>query len=252
MTTDSGRVVAGDGGTASRRRGKAEADPFADLWEKANREADEAERAVARSEEPADEDGRRSGPEDRTTTVERRDVRERAPVPDDRVEDEEAYDEVDEVDEERSEKPAGGRAPRLRRERDTVPIKARQVHRLIRRVDPWSVLKVSFLFYMSVWLIGLLAGVILWQAAASTDVIDNIETFIRELFGLEVFRFNGTQIFRASLIGGLVAVVFGSAFTSLLAILFNLIADLTGGVRLTVLEVARARPVPDAGPENGD
>jgi hypothetical protein len=71
-------------------------------------------------------------------------------------------------------------------------------------------------------------------------MIEKVEKFIRELFGLEVFRFNGGQMLQAGVIGGLIAVVVGSAFTALLCVLFNLIADLTGGIRLTVVEVARA------------
>jgi hypothetical protein len=125
-------------------------------------------------------------------------------------------------------------------ERETIPIKARQVYRLVRRVDPWSVLRVSFLFYLSTWLISVLAGLILYQGASSSGMIEKIEKFIVELFGLEAFRFNGGQMLQAAVIGGLIAVVVGSAFTALLSVLFNLIADLTGGIRLTVVEVARA------------
>jgi hypothetical protein len=84
--------------------------------------------------------------------------------------------------------------------------------------------------------------VILWTGASSTGAIDNIESFIEELFGLERFAFDGPQILRGTVFGGFVLVVVGTAFSGLLAVLFNLIGDLTGGLRVTVIEVERARP----------
>jgi Transmembrane domain of unknown function (DUF3566) len=50
------------------------------------------------------------------------------------------------------------------------------------------------------------------------------------------FRFKDDRIFQATLLGGLVLVIAGTAFTVILAMLFNLISDLTGGVRMTLLE----------------
>lgn len=126
-----------------------------------------------------------------------------------------------------------------RRRAAAAPLRARQVQRIVRYVGPWSTLKFSFLFYVCLWLIVLVAGVILWTGATSTGVIDNVESFIEELFGLEQFAFEGGQMFRGVLFGGFALVIVGTAFNVLLAVLFNLISDLTGGVRLTVVEVER-------------
>lgn len=123
-------------------------------------------------------------------------------------------------------------------------LRARKVRRLVRHVEPWSVLKVALIFYFCLWVILLIAGVILWSLAVSSGTVDNVETFVTELFALESFTFNADQIFRASAIGGLVLVVAGAGFTVLMAVLFNLISDLTGGVRFTVVEEETARPRP--------
>ena len=123
-------------------------------------------------------------------------------------------------------------------------LRARKVRRLVRHVEPWSVLKVALIFYFCLWVILLIAGVILWSLAVSSGMVDNVETFVTELFALESFTFNADQIFRASAIGGLVLVVAGAGFTVLMAVLFNLISDLTGGVRFTVVEEETARPRP--------
>lgn len=121
-------------------------------------------------------------------------------------------------------------------------LRARKVRRLIRHVEPWSVLKISLLFYFCLWAIMLISGVLLWSAATGSGTIDNIETFIRELFALQTFEFDADQIFRASAVGGLVLVVAATGFNVLMAVLFNLISDLTGGIRVTVIEEETARP----------
>ena len=134
--------------------------------------------------------------------------------------------------------PLGGRPPRptFFDKRTAGRLRARKVRRLVRHVEPWSVLKISLIFYFCLWIILLIAGVMLWNLAVSSGTVDNIETFVTELFALESFTFNADQIFRASSIGGLVLVVAGAGFTVLMAVLFNLISDVTGGMRFTVVE----------------
>lgn len=114
----------------------------------------------------------------------------------------------------------------------------------MRHIEPWSVLKMSLIFYFCLWVILLIAGVILWRFAVTAGTVLNVENFIKELFALETFTFNPDQIFRVSALGGLVMVVAGSGFTVLMAVLFNLISDLIGGVRMTVVEEETARPRP--------
>jgi hypothetical protein len=127
-----------------------------------------------------------------------------------------------------------------------VRYQARKVHRLVRHIEPWSVLKISLIFFFCIWIILLTAGVILWQVASNSGIIDNVESFIEEIFALkqDSFHFEAGQMFRAYAVGGLVMVVAATGFTVLLAVLFNLISDLTGGVRVTVVEEETARPIP--------
>lgn len=141
-------------------------------------------------------------------------------------------------------RPARPARPSLLDRRASRRLRARKVRRLVRHIEPWSVLKISLIFYFCLWVITLIAGVLLWNLAVSSGTIDNVENFIEELFALDSFDFNGEQIFRAAAVGGLVLVVAGSGFTVLMAVLFNLISDMTGGVRLTVVEEETARPRP--------
>lgn len=117
----------------------------------------------------------------------------------------------------------------------------RRLRRVIRRVDPWTVLRFSMLFYGCMLVVGMVAGLLLWAAASTTGVIDNVERFIRELFALESFAFNGVLLLESTLIGGLVLVLLGTGANVLMAVLYNLTADVVGGIEVTVLEEEPAR-----------
>ncbi len=125
--------------------------------------------------------------------------------------------------------------------RRRVRLQARRVRRIVRHIEPWSVLKISIIFYACLWVILMVAGVLLWSLAVSSGTVDNVESFIRDLFALEEFELNPDQIFRGFAFGGLVLVIAGTAFSVLLCVLFNLISDLTGGLRITVIEEESAR-----------
>ena len=129
------------------------------------------------------------------------------------------------------------------REETTLPVKGRRVRRVVRRIDPWSVLKLSLLFYLCLFLVVLVAGIVLWMAASALGIVDNVETFIGDLLALDDFHFVTGQILRAASLGGLVLVVLGAGANVLMSVLYNLISDLVGGVRITVIEEETARPI---------
>jgi hypothetical protein len=116
-------------------------------------------------------------------------------------------------------KPAGPRASRV----------------VLRRVDPWAVLKVSALFWFSIVLILLTAGVLLWAAAASVGLVSGIEDAMAG-FGFEDYEFLPGKILRGAALVGLVLSVAGTLGNVLLAVLYNLISDTVGGLRLTLSE----------------
>jgi hypothetical protein len=105
----------------------------------------------------------------------------------------------------------------------------------VRDVDPWSVFKVMIIFHFAVYVVVLIASVLLWNVAHATGTIDNVERFM-ESFGWETFTFNGGQLFHNLWVIGLLLVFLLTGLAVLGATVFNLIADLVGGVRVTVLE----------------
>ena len=111
----------------------------------------------------------------------------------------------------------------------------RRVTRVVRDIDVWSVFKVGIVFHLVVFVIALVALALLWSVANSTGTINNVENFF-ESFGWESFTFNGTALLSNFLAFGLLAAILGTALWVIGAVMFNLITELVGGVRVTVLE----------------
>jgi hypothetical protein len=127
-----------------------------------------------------------------------------------------------------------------------LPVKGRRVRRLIRRIEPWTVLKFSLLLYVCFFAVILVAGIVLWVIAASTGGIHNVEKFIGQIFELNQFKFHaGVILGYTAAIGGIL-VVLGTLGNVLFAVLYNLISDIVGGIEVSVLEedlVPAAAPV---------
>jgi hypothetical protein len=113
--------------------------------------------------------------------------------------------------------------------------RVRKVTRVVRHVDPWSVFKIALLTNLVLYVIVLTAGVLLWNVAYATGTVENVERFF-ESFGWQSFEFNGGELYHSAWIAGLFAVIGLTGLWVLLATLFNLITDLVGGARFTVLE----------------
>lgn len=119
---------------------------------------------------------------------------------------------------------APGRRPRVRR-----------VTRVIRHVDPWSTFKLALVFSLVGYLVCLTSGVLLWRVADSTGTLDNVERWFTQ-FGWETFQLDGGEVFHNAWIIGLFLAVGFTGAAVLIATLFNLVSDIVGGIRVTVLE----------------
>ena len=121
-----------------------------------------------------------------------------------------------------------------RRSRSSRP-RLRRVTRVVRDIDVWSVFKVGVVFHLVLYVVVLVAAALVWSVAASTGTIDNVENFF-ESFGWETFTFNGRSLFVDFAMLGLLTALLGTAAWVIGAVMFNLITELVGGVRVSVLE----------------
>ena len=111
----------------------------------------------------------------------------------------------------------------------------RRVTRVIREIDPWSAFKVGLAFHLVVYFTVLIASVLLWSVASATGTVDNIERFLLS-FGWESFQFHGWTLLLNEILLGLLLVALLTIVWVLGATMFNLITDLVGGIRVSVLE----------------
>ena len=110
----------------------------------------------------------------------------------------------------------------------------RRVRRIIRRFDPWTVLKVSVIFNAIATMVFILGFWVLWSLILQRGIP---ELLVNLLDAVNVdFQFQGEVYFRIVVF---IAIVVGAGMTAAMtlgAIVYNLIADLVGGIELTVLE----------------
>ena len=101
----------------------------------------------------------------------------------------------------------------------------------------------ALLFCLVTYVVLLTAGVLVWRVADSTGTIGNVERWFTQ-FGWETFELRGDEIFDNAWVIGLFLVVGFTGGAVLLATVFNLVSDIIGGVRVTVLEeeVVERRP----------
>lgn len=123
----------------------------------------------------------------------------------------------------------------------TVVRRGRRVRRVVRRIELWSVLKLSLVLYTCLYVTVLGALALVWNIAYSSGQIDNLQSFLGDV-GLKNYRFYGDQMFRACAAIGGVAVLAGTVFTVLTAALINVISEVTGGIRFIVIEEDVAPP----------
>jgi hypothetical protein len=105
---------------------------------------------------------------------------------------------------------------------------------MVRRVDPWSVLKISVVFYTVMLIITMLSNAIFWAFVNRLGLIDQV-TEIAGALNIAL-RINTGNILRATFLVGVLGVIFASAVNVFLAFLYNLVADLIGGVRIDLAE----------------
>jgi hypothetical protein len=125
---------------------------------------------------------------------------------------------------------AGGKGKKGRRARLTV-----------RRIDPWSTLKFSFVYGLAGMIVLLVAVVVLYGVVDAMGVIDSLRSFLADVSnnstggGFAVWLSFGRVMLVAAVIG-LFNVILFTAFATLTAFIYNVCTDIVGGVEVTLSE----------------
>ena len=111
-----------------------------------------------------------------------------------------------------------------------------RVRRVIRKVDPWTMLKVSLVFNAMMALVFVLGTVIFWAIFVNAGIPERINE-LALLIGLENgINLDGEVYFRIVILLSVIGTIMLTGFFTLGAVIYNLISDLVGGVEVIVLE----------------
>lgn len=106
----------------------------------------------------------------------------------------------------------------------------------VRKLDLWSVLKVSLCFYLAGLAVVVVAGIVAWLLIDAAGGIHNFEKFMGDIMSAKDYRIIGSQLLIGSVLVGLVLVALWTILTVLAAALFNVFSELVGGIELTLVD----------------
>jgi hypothetical protein len=125
----------------------------------------------------------------------------------------------------------------------------RRVRRIIRKIDPWTVLKVSAVLNV-VLAIGIVLGLVMfWSVLTAAGIPERITDLLVRITlideGTNPFA-NTERFLRVAVFGSVVWAVLATGFATVVAVMYNLVSDVVGGIEIVVLEESLA-PVTVAG-----
>jgi hypothetical protein len=114
------------------------------------------------------------------------------------------------------------------------------------RIDPWSVMKTSFLLAVAFGIVTVVSVFIIWSVLSAAGVWDSINNTVQDVVGGEdagswdVEKYVGmSRVMGFTMLVAVVDVILITAIATLGAFLYNMSAALLGGVELTLAEDER-------------
>ncbi|WP_370737658.1 DUF3566 domain-containing protein [Actinomyces minihominis] len=116
----------------------------------------------------------------------------------------------------------------------------RSVELTIAKIDAWPVLKVSFLLSIALGIASVVATVVVWFVLDGMNVFGSVEDFLIDLGAdrfltlLEYVRL--PRVISYATIIGVANIVIFTAIATLVSLLYNLVATLVGGIRVSLMD----------------
>jgi hypothetical protein len=117
----------------------------------------------------------------------------------------------------------------------------RRVRLVIARVDPWSVMKLSFLLSFALGIIGVVATAVVWFTLDGLHVFANVDNLVTTVAGaassgqvLSYLSFG--KVVAGSMLVGVVDVFLLTALATIGAFLYNIVAALVGGLHVSMTD----------------
>lgn len=111
---------------------------------------------------------------------------------------------------------------------------SRQVRLKLVYIDVWSLVKLSFLVWLCLGIVLIVASVLIWVVLFSTGIFDTLDATLRDMLGDEEFAiansFGIGQVVLFSFIIAVLNTIVGTALGAVGGFLYNLSVRFTGGL----------------------
>ncbi|UDY23592.1 DUF3566 domain-containing protein [Nocardioides sp. Kera G14] len=119
----------------------------------------------------------------------------------------------------------------------------RRARLTLSRIDPWSVMKASFLLSIALAVVTIVAVFIVWSVLGAAGVWDSINSSVQDIVGgqdtstFDIKDYLGTgRVMGFTVLISVIDIVLLTAVATLGAFLYNMAAALVGGIDLTLTE----------------
>lgn len=112
----------------------------------------------------------------------------------------------------------------------------------VKRIDPWSVMKFAFAVSFVLFVVVIVATSVLYLALDAMDVFKSVNKTLSDMIGAtggesgSSFKITAKGVIGGAALLGLVNVVLFTALATLGAFIYNVCADLVGGIEVTLAE----------------
>jgi hypothetical protein len=142
--------------------------------------------------------------------------------------------------------PDTGAPPRRPMTVGTAPItrkKGRRARLTVKRIDPWTTLKFSFVYGLAGMVVLLVSVIVLYGVVDAMGVISSVRNFLGDVSGSSTSSgsniaawFGFGRVMLVTIVVGLINVVLFTAFATLTAFIYNVCTDIVGGIEVTLAE----------------
>ena len=116
----------------------------------------------------------------------------------------------------------------------------RQVKLAVARVDPWTVMKVGFLLSVAMGIATVIATIVVWLMLDGMHVFSSIEDFLNQISATKFVALLDyvklPKVVSYATVFAVANVIIMTAISTLGALLYNVIASLVGGVRVSLMD----------------
>ena len=123
-----------------------------------------------------------------------------------------------------------------------APTGPRRVKLSVSRVDPWSVMKLSFLLSVALGIAGVVMITVLWMVLSGMGVFADINRTVEDVLSgkgdpFDLMDYVGLgRVVSLSIVIGVIDVILMTAIATLGAFLYNVCSSLVGGLQLTLTD----------------